>query len=57
MLDQGLAEIHRIDLEKRIEIEEEKRREAKIQYPFSRGEILLDGLYSYGWSRKDGEMI
>jgi hypothetical protein len=26
MLDQGLAEIHRIDLEKRIEIEEEKQK-------------------------------
>jgi len=56
MEDTYLAEIHRVEEEKRRKYEEEKQK-YNILSPEEKQKRLLDGLYNYEWSGKDGEMI
>jgi oxaloacetate decarboxylase alpha subunit/pyruvate carboxylase subunit B len=56
MEDTYLAEIHRVEEEKRIKIEEEKRK-YDILSPEAKQKRLLDGLYNYEWQSSDGETI
>jgi len=56
MEDTYLAEIHRVEEEKRIKIEEEKRR-YNILSPEEKQKRLLDGLYNYEWQSSEGETI
>jgi hypothetical protein len=49
MEDSYLAEIHRIEEEKYLKIEEEKRK-YDILTPEQKEQRLLDGLYNYHWS-------
>lgn len=56
MEDTYLAEIHRVEEEKRRKIEEEKQK-YNILTPEEKQKRLLDGLYNYEWSSADGETI
>jgi len=56
MEDTYLSEIHRIEDEKRIKIEEEKQK-YNILSPEEKQKRLLDGLYSYEWSTGESETI
>ena len=51
-----LEEIHRVEEEKRMKIEEEKRK-YNILSVEEKQKRLLDGLYNYEWSSADGETI
>ena len=56
MEDTYLDEIHRVEEEKRMKIEEEKQK-YNILSPDEKQKRLIDGLYNYEWSSKDGETI
>jgi hypothetical protein len=56
MEDTYLDEIHRVEEEKRIKLEEEKQK-YNILSPEQKQKRLLDGLYNYEWSSSDGETI
>jgi pyruvate/oxaloacetate carboxyltransferase len=56
MEDTYLAEIHRVEEEKRKKLEEEKHK-YNILTPEEKQKRLLDGLYSYDWQSSDGETI
>jgi oxaloacetate decarboxylase alpha subunit/pyruvate carboxylase subunit B len=56
MEDTYLAEIHRVEEEKRQKWEEEKRRYT-ILTPEEKQKRLLDGLYNYEWQSSEGETI
>ena len=51
-----LEEIHRVEEEKRLKIEEEKRK-YNILSAEEKQKRLLDGLYNYEWSSSEGETI
>ena len=54
MEDTYLAEIHRVEEEKRIKLEEE-RRKYEILTPEEKQQRLIQGLYNYEWSSSDNE--
>jgi pyruvate/oxaloacetate carboxyltransferase len=56
MEDTYLAEIHRVEDEKRKKIEEEKLK-YDILTPEAKQKRLLDGLYNYEWQSSEGETI
>jgi oxaloacetate decarboxylase alpha subunit/pyruvate carboxylase subunit B len=56
MEDVYLAEIHRVEEEKRIKIEEEKQK-YNILSPEQKQKRLLEGLYNYEWQSSEGETI
>lgn len=56
MEDTYLAEIHRVEEQKRKKLEEEKQK-YNILSPEEKQKRLLDGLYNYEWSSSDGETI
>jgi len=56
MEDTYLAEIHRIEEEKRLKIEEEKQK-YNILSPEEKQKRLIDGLYNYHWSSYEDETI
>ena len=56
MEDTYLAEIHRVEEEKRRKIEEEKHK-YDILTPDEKQKRLLEGLYNYEWQSSEGETI
>lgn len=56
MEEKYLAEIHRVEEEKRLKIEAEKQK-YNVLSPEEKHKRLLDGLYNYEWSLSDNEMI
>jgi oxaloacetate decarboxylase alpha subunit/pyruvate carboxylase subunit B len=56
MEDTYLAEIHRVEEEKRKKLEEEKHK-YDILSPEAKQKRLLDGLYNYEWQSSEGETI
>lgn len=51
-----LAEIHKIEDEKRRKFEEEKRAYEEMT-PEQKRERLIEGLYSYSWTSEDGDSL